>query len=257
MSFETSRARPVATREPVRGRGAAARPGPSRPRIRPLRPAHADARALAAASQLDYDGRAMDTHRLRNLTFLMSLGGLSAACFSDNGPHEGGTGPGGTTGGTGGGTTGGGTTDPGTTDPGTTTTTGTTDEPSTTEPAAPTTTGELETTTTTGTTDVATTEATTSPWPDGTACAQYGLQYLQCYPRDAPFVDAAIEQCEALIEMGEEIDGPACGKAFEEFYACIASLECRQLAQEYNQPTLCAAPLAELKDRCPVTGEDF
>ncbi|MCY1071740.1 hypothetical protein OV090_43750 [Nannocystis sp. RBIL2] len=199
----------------------------------------------------------MDVHRLRNLTFLMSLGGLSAACFNDEGPRGSGTDPGESTGGT----TGGGTTDavdPGTTDADTTTTTtGAVDTTGTTEPATSTTTGPDTTTTTDAATTDLTTTATTGPGPDGDVCMQYGTTYVACYPRFAEYLNAIVEDCEAVVEKGEEVDGPACGQAFEDFYSCISSLECRQIAQEFNQPVFCAIQYELIEEFCPVTGKDF
>ncbi|WAS95399.1 hypothetical protein [Nannocystis punicea] len=202
----------------------------------------------------------MDVHRLRNLTFLMSLGGLSAACFNDEGPHEDGAGPGGTTDTTGTTTTGG-------LDGDTTTTSGdalsttTAADTSTGEPLTSTTsTGEPDTTTTEATTiDGATTTdgATTGPGPDGQVCLQYGAKYVECYPQYARFAESVIEGCESLVEKGEEVDGPACGQAFEEFFACITSLECRQIDQEFNTPMFCVGPLGLIEEFCPITGEDF
>ncbi|PCC69567.1 hypothetical protein SAMN02745121_06374 [Nannocystis exedens] len=198
----------------------------------------------------------MDVHRLRNLTFLMSLGGLSTACFNDEGPRGSGSGPGESTGGTTDATTG--AVDPGTTTEadatGTTTTTGavdTTTTSTTTEPAT-------TTTTTTGT-DASTTDVTTTtgPGPDRDVCQQYGGVYVECYPQYARFVEAVIADCEAAIEKGQEIDGPACGDAFEEFYSCISALECRQIAQEFNQPFFCAVQYEFVEQFCPETGNDL
>jgi hypothetical protein len=198
----------------------------------------------------------MDVHRLRNLTFLMSLGGLSAACFNDEGPRGSGTGAGESTGGTTGTTPD--PVDPGTTADTTTTTTTTdaVDTTGTTEPATSTTTGPDTTTTDAATTDLTTT-ATTGPGPDGDVCLQYGAKYVECYPQYARQVEAVSADCEVAVEKGEEVDGPACGQAFEDFYSCISSLECRQIAQEFNQPFLCAVQSELVEQFCPQTGKDF
>ncbi|WP_434419782.1 hypothetical protein [Nannocystis pusilla] len=198
----------------------------------------------------------MDVHRLRNLTFLMSLGGLSAACFNDEGPRGSGSDPGDSTGGTTGGTTD--AVDPGTgtTDADTTTTTGAVDTTGTTEPATSTTTGPDTTTTDAATTDLTTT-ATTGPDPDLPVCLQYGAKYVECYPQYADVAERLIAGCEAQLEKGQEIDGPACGQAFEDFYSCISSLECRQIAQEFNQPFLCAVQSELVEQFCPQTGKDL
>ncbi|MFY0539002.1 hypothetical protein [Nannocystis pusilla] len=200
----------------------------------------------------------MDVHRLRNLTFLMSLGGLSAACFTDEGPRGSGTDPGESTGGT----TGGGTTDAvdpgtGTTDTDTTTTTtGAVDTTTTTEPATSTTTGPDTTTTDAATTDLTTTD-TTGPGPDSDVCMQYGTTYVGCYPRQAEYFDLIVEDCESVVEKGDEVDGPACGKAYEDFWACLASLDCQQLEFEFNQPSFCAIQYELIEEFCPQTGKDF
>ncbi|MFZ6184935.1 hypothetical protein [Nannocystis pusilla] len=198
----------------------------------------------------------MDVHRLRNLTFLMSLGGLSAACFNDEGPRGSGSDPGESTGGTSGGTSD--AVDPGTgtTDADdTTTTTGAVDT-TTTEPATSTTTGPDTTTTDAATTDLTTT-ATTGPDPDLPVCLQYGAKYVECYPQYADVAERLIAGCEALLEKGQEIDGPACGQAFEDLYSCISSLECRQIAQEFNQPVFCAIQYELIEEFCPQTGKDL
>lgn len=198
----------------------------------------------------------MDVHRLRNLTFLMSLGGLSAACFTDEGPRGSGSDPGESTGGTSGGTTD--AVDPGTgtTDADTTTTTGAVDTTGTTEPATSTTTGPDTTTTDAATTDLTTT-ATTGPGPDGDVCMHYGATYLGCYPRAEKYIETIVEYCEMAVQEGYQVDGATCGQAFEDFYACLAGLDCQQLEFEFSQPSFCAIHLEWIEEFCPVTGKDF
>jgi hypothetical protein len=200
----------------------------------------------------------MDVHRLRNLTFLMSLGGLSAACFNDEGPHEDGAGPGGSTDATGtttGGLDGTKTTSGDAASTTTTTTTTGTDDTSTSEPATSASTSEPATTTTT---DGATTDdATTGPGPYDQVCLQYGALYVECYPRYANAVEGIIATCMQAIENGHEIDGPMCGQAFEEFYACLTSLECRQIGQELDQPMHCKVESDLILVFCPITGDNF
>lgn len=198
----------------------------------------------------------MDVHRLRNLTFLMSLGGLSAACFTDEGPRGSGTDPGESTGGTTGGTTD--AVDPGTTTTpdADTTTTGAVDTTGTTEPATSTTTGPDTTTTDAATTDLTTT-ATTEPDPDGDVCMHYGTTYVACYPRFAQHLDAIVEDCELVVEKGDEVDGPTCGEAYEDFYACLAELDCRRLEFEFNNSSYCALERELIEQFCPQTSKDF
>ncbi|MBZ5708752.1 hypothetical protein [Nannocystis pusilla] len=191
----------------------------------------------------------MDPGRLRNLTFLMSLGGLWAGCFSDEGL------PAGTPGGTTGGTTG----DGATSEPaGTTTGEDTTGASTTTggdllTSTTTTTTGEplTSTATTDLTSDGGTTTGATGPGPEGQVCVQYGAKYGECYPRSMRFVDEIVAYCSGQVAMGTAQDGPACGEALEDWYACITNLDCRQIEQEFNNPQLCLGQAATIDQLCP------
>ncbi|MDC0669787.1 hypothetical protein [Nannocystis radixulma] len=143
----------------------------------------------------------MEKHSLRNLTFLMSLGGLSLGCPAK---EE---------------TTTDATTDA--TDPNAPTMGGTTDGASETD------TGMSDTTSTEPTTSSTTEGATGGAEPDYPLCKQYAERYVECDPEAASYFDYLLMDCNMFWAKGEE-DGPACLTALEEFMTCVLNLDCRQ-----------------------------
>ena len=108
-------------------------------------------------------------------------------------------------------------------------------------------TADITTSTGVDTTDGSTTEA----GPDGQACVQHGAKYGECYPQYLRYVDEVIAGCAETLATGNTLDGPMCGEALEEWFACITSLDCSLIEQEYDNPTFCVGPGALVDGLCP------
>ncbi|MBZ5708132.1 hypothetical protein [Nannocystis pusilla] len=167
----------------------------------------------------------MDTHSLRNLTFLMSLGGLSLGCP----PKEE-------------------TTTDATTDP----TTGATDSNAPTmggtDGASETDTGMSDTTSAEPTSSSTTEGTTGAAEPDYPLCKQLAERYVECDPEAASYFDYLLMDCNMFWAKGEE-DGPTCLTALEELMTCILNLDCRQFNGDEEQ---CATESDAATMACPT-----
>jgi hypothetical protein len=212
---------------------------------------------------------AMDSTQLRNIAFLMSLGGLSLACpgdeknDSDSATGTGNGSDGTTTGGPETSTSGTPTTSGTTGGSGTSTATGTTGGVDTT--GTPTTSGttgiSTETgdpsagfVTTRGSTGEGTSEGTTGePLPEVQACTDFGDKFAMCFPRDRMYAAEYTMYCQMIFSVGEP-DGPDCTAALEEFFACVNGLECKDYEAELMTPAMCKTQFEASNAACPSLG---
>ncbi len=163
----------------------------------------------------------------RDLAFLLSLGHLPVACFTDNGLVT--TGPATTPSDT-----------STTTDTGTTTDATTSDQPTST--ATTTTTDATDATDATDTTETRTTgEPVDSTGPDDDTtgeplsytrvCTSYfEHKYVTCGGKTPEefeyYLGYVLDECLALFNTGLATDGPPCVEAIREYYVCISMLPC-------------------------------
>ncbi|MBK8261089.1 MAG: hypothetical protein IPK80_07085 [Nannocystis sp.] len=201
----------------------------------------------------------MDTTQLRSLVFLLSFGELALGCNGDDG------GSGDTD------TTTNNNTNTQTTSPGTesassgaTTQPGESDNDSAASDSGSTSAGTTAstvdpsssagflTTNTSGTTDDPSTTGPDFP-PPSELCATYADLMVECYPRYSDYAAEIAYYCDSTIAEGADIDGPACGAALEEAYACLSGLTCRELYAEFEaEPIKCATAFADAEKACPT-----
>lgn len=195
----------------------------------------------------------METSSLRNLAFLVSLGGLPAC-----GPDKDGSS----------GSDGGSTDDPSSTSTTTTSTSSTSDPPtggsmgategatgtsSTSAGVTDATTGPdsvgFITTQTTGSTG----EGTTGAPPDVQVCLDFGDKLATCIPRYRPYADEYTAYCNQYFALGA-VDGMACTDALDAFFACLNNLECKDFAPELEMPMMCLDAASGIGKACPSLG---
>lgn len=195
----------------------------------------------------------MDPTQLRSLTFLMSFGGLMAACPGTGSDTDSDSGSDGNT-----------TTTTATSDPTTSSTSGQltdgTGSMSATDSGTATSTtgtsGEPTTGPVTGTTSSTTepdTGTTGEPPPEIPACADFGDKFAECYPRYARYGSTYAMYCNTFIAEGA-VDGPACSDALEELFACIAGVDCQAFGMELQDPVMCATQSQAVDANCPSFG---
>ena len=66
---------------------------------------------------------------------------------------------------------------------------------------------------------------------DCEACDAYGEKFAECFPELADDADLYAQYCQEEIEYYSYAN-PWCAVATEEWYACLASLSCRELTSE-------------------------
>jgi hypothetical protein len=95
-------------------------------------------------------------------------------------------------------------------------------------------------------------DATHSPTdgdPTGadSTCKSFADRYIECYPRyddDSAHFEL---YCEGLISYGTMHDGPACGQAIEDYFACLSQADCDPLFAQ------CPEEREAYLDACPNT----
>ena len=83
------------------------------------------------------------------------------------------------------------------------------------------------------------------PTPLESACEAFGTAYVECFDDEGPAVQSACR------EVADEIEphGPACIDAMEEWFACIAELDCPMLVDRL--PETCRPTYVAGRETCP------
>jgi hypothetical protein len=84
--------------------------------------------------------------------------------------------------------------------------------------------------------------------PSGELCTSWGAKYAECYMKPVDQASYYGLSCERAIWEGTNEDGPECGAAREELYACLAALDCATFLSD----TRCEVEVAKVFDKCPL-----
>lgn len=84
--------------------------------------------------------------------------------------------------------------------------------------------------------------------PSGELCTSWGAKYAECYMKPVDQASYYGLFCEGAIWNGKNDHGMECGAALEEFYACLAALDCPTFLSD----TRCSPEQDNVFAKCPL-----